>query len=110
MWWADCKREIIRGWPKGHRGQSPSPPATYVQWPGPSLPLGLMISLDPVLVPINANHAVDFLPEEHNEVYGTRVEASRRAAWAKFETTLATLRSGRFGNYLRSQAKTRRAF
>lgn len=45
------------------------------------------------MILINANHAVDFLPEEHKEVNSTRVEASGRAARAKFETTLDTLPS-----------------
>ncbi|KAL2131909.1 hypothetical protein VTI74DRAFT_4465 [Chaetomium olivicolor] len=50
-----------------------------------------------------------FLPKEHKEAYRARAEASRRAAWAEFETALATPLSTRLENYLWTQTGTRRA-
>ena len=50
-----------------------------------------------------------FLPQEQKEAYRSRAEASRRAAWAEFETVLAsTPPATRLENYLWSKTLTKR--
>ncbi|KAG7294513.1 hypothetical protein NEMBOFW57_004588 [Staphylotrichum longicolle] len=105
----------------------PAPPPRWpgaVQWPGPPRPIPRPSSDDEFgygpwpktfdrrgaftifrdetdLRGLDVQPGWHFLPEEQKKSYRVRAEASRRAAWAEFESTLAnTPPSTRMENYL----------